>query len=93
MSDDRISINTTLDPVTHGVLAALAARESPGRAHANVTISRHVREELDRIAPGAWDELVEWAKCPPEGLTLRDVSQAVSDRVSAILRARRSAPT
>lgn len=55
---DRIPLNTTLDPVTYAALGFLAARESPGRCHANVPLARLVREELDRSHPGTWDRLV-----------------------------------
>jgi hypothetical protein len=81
---DKIPLNTTFDIVTLAALAFLASREDPGRGAANVPIRRLVREELDRLAPGAWDELVAAAAELPEGLTPREGAA----QLSAILRGR-----
>jgi hypothetical protein len=83
-----IVFNTSFSPVAHGVLGALAAREDPAHGAGNVVLTRLLREELDRVAPGAWDELVHWAAHPPEQMTPREVSEGVADQVSRVLRAR-----
>jgi hypothetical protein len=82
-----VILNTSLSPVAHGVLGALAQREDPAGAAANAVITRLLREELDRVAPGAWDRLVAhgagFADLPP-----RDVSRAIAAELGSILRAR-----
>jgi hypothetical protein len=83
-----VVLNTSLSPVAHGVLGALAQREDPAHAEANGVITRLLREELDRVAPGAWDTLVEWARYPPDGTPPRGVSKTVAEQVGHILRAR-----
>jgi hypothetical protein len=87
-----VPLTTSLSPVAHGVLSALAAREDPAGGAANGVISRLLREELDRLAPGAWDELVHRAAKPgsfdPAELNPREVSAHVAERVGALLRAR-----
>lgn len=75
---DRIPLNTTLDPVTYAALAFLAARESPGRCHANAPIARLVREELDRSHPGTWDRLVAASLEVPKGLAPKDQAAALA---------------
>ena len=52
-------LNTTLQPVAAGVLAALAAREDLKNQAANQVLERLLREELERLLPGAWDKLIE----------------------------------
>lgn len=49
----RLRLDTSLHPAAAAALAALADREPDG--HASGVISRLVRDELDRLAPGAWD--------------------------------------
>jgi hypothetical protein len=84
-----VSLTTSLSPVAHGVLCALAAREDPAGVAANGVITRLLREELERVAPGVWDGLVFHADALLlEGLSPREVSQAVAEQFSAVLRAR-----
>jgi hypothetical protein len=87
-----VVLNTSLSPVAHGVLMAFAQREDPAHAEANGVITRMLREELDRLAPGAWDDLVARAALPgsfdPAELSPREVSVHVASRVGAILRAK-----
>jgi hypothetical protein len=87
-----VPLGTSLSPVAHGVLSALALREDPAHAEANGVITRLLREELDRIAPGVWDELVQASlSFTTETIpapTAREVSCAMADRIPAILRAR-----
>jgi hypothetical protein len=77
-----VVLSTTLDPVAHGVLGALASLES-GKGSANRVIERHLREELDELAPGLWKR-VQHATAD---LAPRERSAAVAEMVSAHLRA------
>lgn len=62
MTPTSYRLNTTLQPVAAGVLAALAAREDLKNQAANQVLERLLREELERIVPGAWDKLIEVEK-------------------------------
>jgi hypothetical protein len=77
-----VTLNTSLSPVAHGVLGALAQREDPAHAAANVVLTRLLREELDRLAPGAWDELIARQRCTPAEVSPREASVAVADFVA-----------
>lgn len=56
-----VDITTTLSPLAHGVMCAFAAIEDPAHGAANVVFTRLLREELERVRPGAWIELLEVA--------------------------------
>jgi hypothetical protein len=85
-----IDLSTTFSPVAHGVLGALAAREDPAHGSANTVLTRLLREELERMAPGTWDLLVhQAAESVAAGATPREVSAAVAEAVGVVLRARR----
>lgn len=87
-----VPLTTSLSPVAHGVLCALAAREDPAGAAANAVITRLLREELERDAPGVWDGLVYFAATPgsfdPADLDPRQTSEHVAVAVGRALRAR-----
>jgi hypothetical protein len=85
-----VVFNTSLSPVAHGVLGALAAREDPAHGAGNVVLTRLLREELDRTVPGVWDELVHLTDDPegPPPPQPRDVSKLVAAELSRVLRAR-----
>lgn len=57
MPKHTISITTTFDPVTFAALGYLSSREDPGQCRVNVLLQRLVREELERVRPGAWDRM------------------------------------
>jgi hypothetical protein len=80
---DSCSITTTLSPLAHGVLGALAAREDPSGASANGVLTRLLREELERLRPGLWDALVHGAAGP--ALAPKERSAAVRERVQETL--------
>ena len=83
-----VRLNTTLDAVSYGVLGALASREDPERAAANGVMTRLLREELERVAPGLWDRAVaEAAARSSERPPL--AAAAVAELVAEALRARR----
>lgn len=88
-----VPLTTSLSPVAHGVLGALAAREDPASCAGNVVLTRLLREEIERLAPGLWDGLVHQAVHQPtvsgKELGPREVSQAVAEQVGSALRARR----
>jgi len=83
-----VVLSTTLGPVAHGALAALAARETPGAPAANAVLVRLIRQDLDRVCPGLWDLLVERAAGLSHELTPRDVSQAVAEMAAERFRQR-----
>jgi len=81
---DSCSITTTLSPLAHGVLGALAAREDPSGASANGVLTRLLREELERLRPGLWDALVHGAMSGA-ALAPKERSAAVRERVQETL--------
>lgn len=82
-------LNTCLSPVAHGVLAALAGREDPAHGAANVTLTRLLREELDRLCPGRWDHLAAHAaERIAAGDPKADISLDVQSLVKDALRSR-----
>jgi hypothetical protein len=84
-----VALTTSLSPVLCGALAALAAREDPGKARANVVLARLVREELDRLAPGLWDELVyRQSLTDVDDVGAAEASRTIAELVAARLRAR-----
>lgn len=88
-STSSVVLSTSLSPVAHSVLGALAQREDPAHAEANSVITRLLREELDRVSPGTWDELVYAANLPGNaGTAPRDLSEYLAAKLSTILRAR-----
>lgn len=77
MSASSYRLNTTLQPVAAGVLAALAAREDLKDASANQVLERLLRDELERLMPGAWDRLI---KAESDSFHLgRDVKERVAE--------------
>lgn len=83
-----VTLNTSLSPVAHGVLGALAQREDPAHAEANGVLTRLLREELERLLPGAWDELIARQRCTPAEVSPREASEGVAEFVAERLRAR-----
>jgi hypothetical protein len=77
-----VVLSTTLDPVAHGVLGALASLESNGAA--TRVIERQLREELDELAPGLWKR----AQHATADLAPRERSAAVAEMVGDALRGR-----
>lgn len=53
-----VPIQTTLHVVGHAFLSVLAAREDPAREALNTPLMRLLREEAEKIAPGAWDRAI-----------------------------------
>lgn len=94
-STNRVPLNTSLPPVAHAVLGVLAAREDPGRGAANVVLVRLLREELERVSPGAWGELVaalDEASAPQRrigtfgaGVDVLPPARALSRRLAVVL--------
>lgn len=86
-STSSVVLSTSLSPVAHGVLGALALREDPAHAEANGVITRLLREELERLAPGLWDELIHRAKQDVDAAP-RSLSEVTAADVLSHLRAR-----
>jgi hypothetical protein len=57
-----VPIQTTLHVVGHAFLSVLATREDPAREALNTPLMRLLREEAEKIAPGAWDRAIEYAE-------------------------------
>lgn len=80
-------LNTTLQPVAAGVLVALAAREDLKDASANQVLERLLRDELERLVPGAWDRLVMTdADC--RGFDVKERVAMTAENVTDFLAAR-----
>jgi aromatic ring hydroxylase len=79
-------LNTTLQPVAAGVLAALAMREDLKNHAANQVLERLLREEIERLLPGLWDQLVFGGR--PLSADAREAAADVAELVATRLRAR-----
>lgn len=85
-----VSFSTSLHPAAAAALAALADREPDG--HASGVISRLVRAELDRLAPGAWDAAMHrTAYGPPWTEEEKAIGCRVDDEVTPEKRAHAAA--
>lgn len=87
-----VPFTTSLHPAAAAALSALADREPDG--HASGVISRLVRAELDRLAPGAWDLAMQEASIAhidmstPEG---RDLAGSPAERAASAAKVIRDA--
>lgn len=86
-SASSLPLGTSLSAVAHGVLGAFALREDPAHAEANGVITRLLREELERLAPGLWEELIYRSKQEVDA-DPRSLSEVTATDVLDHLRAR-----
>lgn len=84
------ALHTYLDAISAGVLAALSVRDNPTRPSAHRVIERQQREDLERLCPGAWDDLLTLEL--PITERPREHAARVAARVGELLRARSTKP-
>lgn len=80
------ALHTYLEPTAAGVLMALSTRENPTKPAAHRVLERLIREELERLRPGAWDELLAAATEVPDG-TPRERASFIAGRCVEVMRA------
>ena len=81
---NTVAFSTSLEPEFHAALSLLVALERPATTAANRVLRRLIHAELERVAPGAWNRILAAARELPQGLTPRQESEGLLERIGGV---------